>query len=464
MNFQELRGVALFDGLSDSQLSELMAAGEEFVAADGTELFRDGTPADHWWVLLDGAITLLRRVGGEDTELGTMTSPGQWAGGFGAWDVHGVYFASGRVLGAARGLRVSAENLRQCADAWFPFGVHFIKGLVNTVRRIETAARQREALVALGTLAAGLAHEINNPASAATRAVDAIENTSNAMLDSLTRLAGGAISAQQFVELDSLRRQIDPHPALLDSLAVADWEEVLSDWLVDHGIERDWVIAPALAAAGVDVAWCERVAEVLGDAPVDAGLEWVASSLSMAALLSEVKESTRRISDLVAAVRSYSQLDRASVQSIDILEGLESTLVMLSSKLHNITVVREYATDLPRIEAMAGELNQVWTNLIDNAIDAMASAGTLRIAAGLDDVGHVVVEIADTGPGMPREVQARAFEPFYTTKDVGKGTGLGLDISRRIVVERHNGEIEIESEPGSTVLRVRIPPRRSSHP
>ncbi|MEP7019152.1 MAG: ATP-binding protein [Pseudonocardiales bacterium] len=464
MNFQELRGVALFDGLSDSQLSELMAAGEEFVAADGTELFRDGTPADHWWVLLDGAITLLRRVGGEDTELGTMTSPGQWAGGFGAWDSHGVYFASGRALGAARGLRVSAENLRQCADAWFPFGVHFIKGLMNTVRRIETAARQREALVALGTLAAGLAHEINNPASAATRAVDAIENTSNALLDSLTRLAGGAISAQQFVELDSLRRQIDPHPAVLDSLAVADREEVLSDWLVDHGIERDWVIAPALAAAGIDIAWCERVAELLGPAPVDAGLEWVASSLSMAALLSEVKESTRRISDLVAAVRSYSQLDRASVQSIDVIEGLESTLVMLSSKLHNITVVREYATDLPRIEAMAGELNQVWTNLIDNAIDAMDGAGTLRIAAGLDDVGHVVVEIADTGPGMPREVQAHAFEPFYTTKDVGKGTGLGLDISRRIVVEHHSGEIEIESEPGSTVLRVRIPPWRSSHP
>ena len=185
----------------------------------------------------------------------------------------------------------------------------------------------------------------------------------------------------------------------------------------------------------------------------------MASTFSVAALLGEVKESTRRISELVAAVRSYSQLDRASLQRVDVTDGLDSTLVMLGHKLRDgVTVVREYGADVPPIEAYAGELNRVWTNLIDNAVDAMDGAGTLRVATRADGDG-VVVEIADTGPGMPPEVADRAFEAFYTTKDVGKGTGLGLDIARRIVEDRHGGTITIDSRPGATVLRVRLPAR-----
>ena len=181
----------------------------------------------------------------------------------------------------------------------------------------------------------------------------------------------------------------------------------------------------------------------------------------MTTLLGEVKESTHRISDLVSAVRSYSQLDRASVQLVDVTEGIESTLVMLAHKLRNgITVVRDYGDDVPRIEALAGELNQVWTNLIDNAVDAMDGSGTLRVSTRRHGAG-VVVEIADTGPGIPEAVQAHAFEPFFTTKDVGEGTGLGLDISRRIVVDRHGGEITIDSKPGDTRVRVRLPERPS---
>ena len=198
--------------------------------------------------------------------------------------------------------------------------------------------------------------------------------------------------------------------------------------------------------------------DAAGDALAPA-LEWVSSSLSTAALVQEVKESTGRVSTLVAAVRSYSQMDRASLQATDLVEGLDSTLVMLGHKLRagSIQVERQYAAMLPPIEAVAGELNQVWTNLIDNAIDAMDGQGTLRVSARTDAVGWVVVEVADTGPGMPPEVQAHAFEPFFTTKGVGKGTGLGLDISRRIVVERHSGEITIESGPGGTLVRVRLP-------
>jgi signal transduction histidine kinase len=193
------------------------------------------------------------------------------------------------------------------------------------------------------------------------------------------------------------------------------------------------------------------------------GLEWVASTFSVATLLGEVKESTRRISELVASVRSYSQMDRASMQHIDVADGLDSTLAMLGHKLRDgIAVVREYSADVPRIDAYAGELNQVWTNLIDNAVDAMEGTGTLRVATRLEG-NNVVVEIGDTGPGMPPHVADRAFEAFYTTKDVGKGTGLGLDIARRIVVERHGGTITIDSRAGATVLQVRLPIRPQSH-
>jgi len=199
-------------------------------------------------------------------------------------------------------------------------------------------------------------------------------------------------------------------------------------------------------------------ASALPDPALQAGLEWVASAVTTTALINEAQDSTRRISDLVSAVKSYSQLDRAAVQDVRVADGLESTLIMLGHKLRagGITVVREYDDSVPTVTANPGELNQVWTNLIDNASDAMAGGGTLTVRASAD-VHHVVVEICDTGLGMTDEVVAHAFEPFFTTKEVGKGTGLGLDISRRIVVERHGGEIEVDSQPGATVIRVKLP-------
>ncbi|MDX6325677.1 MAG: hypothetical protein QOK15_2031 [Nocardioidaceae bacterium] len=453
----ELRSLALLDGLSDDRLDQLHGAGEEVAFSAGDELFRELRPADHWWLLLEGSITLLRHVGNEEAELGVMSSPGQWAGGFQAWDSHGVYLATGRALTSGRVLRIPAKELRRCADAWFPFGVHLISGVFQTARNIESMARQREALVALGTLAAGLAHEINNPASAATRAVDALESVTDSLLGSLTRLAEESISAEQFVALDRLRREIEGPAEPMDALEVADREELLTDWLEGHGVASAWLVAPPLAAAGVRPDWCERVVGLLGAESLEAGISWVAEVLTTTTLLTEVKEATRRISDLVAAVRSYSQLDRATMQPTNVAEGLETTLVMLNHKLKGgIEVVRDYGADVPVVEASAGELNQVWTNLIDNAVDAMGGVGTLRIvtrASGND----VVVEIADTGPGMPPDVQSHVFEPFFTTKEVGKGTGLGLDISRRIVVERHGGDIGVESGPQGTVMRVQIP-------
>jgi signal transduction histidine kinase len=461
MAIEELRSLFLFAGLSDEQLRQLDDASTVVSFDEGDVLFHEGEPAEFWWVLLGGRLELLRRSGHEVSVIAAMDRPGLWAGGFMAWTDSVGYLATARATDPGRILRVPAAALGDFVRVWFPFSLHVIQGFFQTVRMIDALSRQRESLIALGTLAAGLAHELNNPASAAARAVDELQATCDRLLASLVDLAEGSMSAEQFVALDALRRGIETPPPAADPLAVADREEALADWLDAHDVPRSWEMAPALASAGVDVAWCEQVAQLLDTDSLPAGLEWAVGALSTTTLVSEVKEATRRVSDLVGTVKSYSQLDRASLQDIDVTDGIDSTLVVLGEKLHDgITVVRDYADDMPRIEAIPGELNQVWTNLIDNAIDAMEGKGTLRVSARPDG-DHVIVEVADTGSGMTADVQDRAFEPFFTTKEVGKGTGLGLDISRRIVVDRHHGQILIASQPGQTVITVRLPRRRT---
>jgi len=457
--FDELRSLDLFGGLTDQQLSDLVAGSSEVAFHPGLELFREGEHADFWWVLIDGVVDLTRHAGGEETVVARMDVPGRWAGGFRAWDDQGVYLATGRAATSGRLLRVPADVLRGRMNAWFPLGGHLIEGLYRTARSIEATARQRQSLVTLGTLAAGLAHEINNPAAAAVRAVDALDDACQTLLASLSRLAAHQVSAQQFGALDMLRQEVTRAALVPDALTLADLEDALAGWLTRHGVSREWMIAPALAGAGVDIGWCERAAAILDGPALEPGLEWVASTLSTTTLLAEMKESTQRISALVGAVKSYTQMDRASLQRIDVTDGLESTLVMLGHKLGDgVTVVRDYDAGVPPVEAHAGELNQVWTNLIGNAVEAMDGKGTLRLStrAGQNDV---LIEVADTGRGMPPDVAARAFEPFFTTKDAATNTGLGLDIARRIITERHGGRIDIDSEPGHTVLRVQIPVR-----
>jgi signal transduction histidine kinase len=427
--------------------------------ATGDVVFTEGDHADEWWVLLSGSLDLVRKVGREDVVVARMDVPGRWAGGFRAWDDNGIYLATGRGAEPGRVLRLHAPRLRELVNHWFPLAGHLIGGLHSTARSIESTVRQRDALVTLGTLAAGLAHEINNPAAAATRTVDDLGQCCDALLGALTRLAHDDISAAQFTALDGLRREIIAPPAL-DALTLADREGELAGWLEGHGAPDPWGLASPLVAGGIDAAWCERARAALGDDSLVPGLEWVSATVSSKTLLIELKDAVRRISELVAAVRSYSQMDRASAQRTDVREGLESTLTMLGHKLKGgVTIVRDYA-ELPQIDAYAGELNQVWTNLVDNAVDAMEGVGTLTVRTRAQDE-WVVVEVADSGPGMPPDVMARAFEPFFTTKDVGQGTGLGLDIARRIVVERHGGRIDIDSPAGAgTTMRVTLPLRQ----
>ena len=460
MRADDLRPLPIFDGLSDDRLEALLVAGTEVVIEPGTAYFREGEHADHWWVVVDGALELVRHIGREDVVVGRMDRPGRWAGGFRAWDEHGVYLATARGVEAGRLLRVPADDLQGLMQAWLPMAGHLIAGLYGTARSIEATARQRGALVTLGTLAAGLAHEINNPAAAASRAADELTSVSGLLLSSLGTMAAAGMTPEQFSSLDRLRQQIEPPTTLQDPLDVADREEELADWLVAHGVEQPWDVAADLATAGVGRDWCDGAAAELGPDVLAPSLRWVASTIREMTLLTEVRESTRRVSELVAAIKSYSQMDRGSLQSVDVRQGLESTLLILAPKLRGgVVVERDLADDLPPIDAYEGELNQVWTNLIDNAVDAMDGTGTLRLSTRLDG-DAIVVGVADTGEGMPPEVVERAFEAFYTTKPVGKGTGLGLDIARRIVVDRHGGSIEVDSRPGNTVLRVRLPLRQ----
>ena len=455
----DLRSTFLFESLTDEQIAALIDRGEEVTFGADDVLFEEGQPADHLWVLVEGRIPLYRRTEHEETMLFAMERPGQWGGGFRAWHSEASYLATARAATPGRIFKISAGALSDLAHEWFPFGVHLIEGIFQTVRRLEALNREQEKFVALGTIAASLAHELNNPAAAASQAVAELDYTCLHMFEALEHLATHELRAAEFIELDALRKELaDAVPIPLDPLALADREEQLSDWLEGQGVAGGWRIGSMIASSGGDIDWCERVAAAIGRDRLEPGLDWVASALAASTLLREMRESTSRISGLVNSTRLYTQVDRATRQSLDVVEGIENTLTILRHRMGaGVEVVREYDDAMPLIDGYPGELNQVWTNLIANAIDAMHSSGTLKIGVQTSD-GTVIVDITDSGAGMPAEVQARAFEPFFTTKDVGSGTGLGLDISRQIVKDRHHGHISIlRSAPGETVIRVRLP-------
>ena len=316
---------------------------------------------------------------------------------------------------------------------------------------------QRERLLALGSLSAGLTHELNNPAAAAVRATSSLRERVAGMRHKLGAIAGGTWDRETMVLLVRLQEEavdrIGKAPEL-GPLQASDREDELTDWFDAHGIDGGWELSPTFAQAGVETEWLDHVAAKLDTATLAGAVRWLNYSLETELLMNEIEDATTRVSTLVGAAKQYSQLDRGPVQVVDVHELLDSTLLMLSSKIgKGVTVEKDYDRSLPRISVHGAELNQVWTNLIDNAVQAMEGEGTLTVRTAPADDRHCVdVEIGDTGPGIADDVRARIFEPFFTTKGVGQGTGLGLDISWRIVVDKHHGDLSVESRPGGHPL------------
>ena len=328
----------------------------------------------------------------------------------------------------------------------------------------KSVSQQHAKLISLGIMAAGLAHELNNPAAAVGRSAEEARGVFREASARAMKLGELEMSQEEWAFVAELpvevARRTQNAPAL-DSLDRSEREDEVAEWLEERGVEEPWELSPTLVGAGLDVDWLEDLSGRLSDkGSLGEVLAWLASEITGEELLREIRQASTRISELVGAVKSYSYMDKASRKEADVHEGLENTLVMLGHKLKkgNVRVTRDYEEGLPRICAHGSELNQVWTNLMDNAIDAVEGDGNVRIRTAREG-DWVLVEISDDGPGIPEEIRERIFEPFFTTKDVGKGTGIGLDISHRVVVEDLGGDIRVVSEPGNTSFQVRLPIR-----
>ena len=465
----ELRTLFLFEALTDDQLQTLCDNGHIGVFEPGP-ICQEGDPATCFYVLLDGEVVMSKRSGGVDIETGRTSQRGVYCGAWSAYvpgEEH-LYEASVRVTKPSRFFVLDADAFAAFMQSQFPMAVHLLEGQKVGGLRQRQIIGQREKLLALGTITAGLTHQLNNPAAAIARDVANLRENVGKMRHKLAMLADGKFTPEALGVLvrmqDEVAEQVAKSKAQqLTALETSDREDEIGDWLEDHGIGGGWDYAPTFVEAGLDTDWLERVDASLCDADCSATLQsaigWLKYTIDTELSVNRIAEASKRISALLAGTKQYSQMDRAPYQSADIHELLFSTLMMFGEKLGKdgpVRVVKELDKSLPELLCYPGDLNQVWTNIIENAIQAMGGRGTLTLRT-LREGEFVRVEICDDGPGIADEIIDRIFTPFFTTKAFGEGTGLGLDLAWRIVVEKHQGNLRVETRPGDTRFIVLLP-------
>jgi len=457
----DLLRVPVFANLPDDQIDWFISQSEELHYKAGDVYSRQGDPADAMFVILEGQIELRGEVGGE-----TITLPLK------AGDVTGAlpfsrmkqFTVTARSISDSRVVRFHAAQFPDLVHRMPELAQRLVGLMADRIRETTRIEQQRDRLAALGKLSAGLAHELNNPASAAKRATSQLRDILKKIKDASLELGRRDLTPAQKAEIEKLETSLiqrdEPPP---DPLTVSDLEERVDSLLRSHGQNDLWQLAADLARKNAKPAVLESLFEALDADTARAALVRIGASLEIASLLNEIESSTSRISDLVGAIKEYTHMDQAPVLNVDIVKSLETTLTILNHKLkRGVVVKRDYQGTPLLVNSFGSELNQVWTNIIDNAIDAMGGKGELRVRTYRDDV-CAVVEIGDNGPGISPEVQPHIFEPFFTTKGVGEGTGLGLDTVQRIV-RKHRGSIQVTSEPGDTRFQISLPLAEAAMP
>jgi len=455
MNLQDLRKSPLFQGLSDQELQQLMDNAKPLSLRAGEVLMKQGATGDSAYVVIKGEFEIQKQSGQSLIKI-DVRNQGDVLGEM-ALLSKAPRSATVIAIRDSETLCISQEAFENLLSSSSSAAMAVLHWVMARLSQNDALLHQQERMAALGTLSAGLAHELNNPAAAAQRSASELSKalmkwqTLTHQIEMLAFKEGQPEWLSEF--MDEVSRRF-ASPLKLEALERIDLVDQLQAWLEANGVESAWELAPAM----VNFGWnSERLEKLKDKSLFDLSIQWLGTGCLVMGLLSEVQQTTERLSQIVRAMKSYTYLDQAPLLEVDIHEGLENTLIIMQHKLKKgVTIKREYSPDLPRIEAYASELNQVWTNIIDNAIDAMNGKGEIKIRTYEED-NRVIVEISDNGPGIPAEIQMRIFEPFFTTKAPGHGTGLGLHISHDIVANRHHGQLLVESKPGETKFKVILP-------
>ena len=455
MNLNDLRKSPLFQGLSDDELQQLMDMAEPVSLRAGDVLIKQGELGDAAYVVIRGDFEIQKQTGQSLIKI-DVRNPGDVVGEM-ALLSQTPRNASVIARTDCEVLRIPQEAFKQLLSSSSSAALAVLHWVIARLTQNESLLHQQEKMAALGTMSAGLAHELNNPAAAAQRSASELSKTLLKLQGLTHQIESLAFQKNQTEWLDHFMQESSQRfasPRKVGALERIEFVDQLESWLEANGVESAWEMAPAMVTFGWNSAELDKLKDSVLFEPA---VQWLGIGCLTVGLVVEVQQAAERVSQIVQAMKSYTYLDQAALLEVDVHEGLESTLVIMQHKLkRGVTVKREYAPDLPRIEAYASELNQVWTNIIDNAVDAMDGKGELTLKTYAED-NHVIVEIADTGPGIPEEIRSRIFEPFFTTKPPGKGTGLGLHISHDIITNRHHGLLTVESKPGETKFKAMLP-------